>query len=330
LLPPADYPFSHWLSVHGQTARALEAFWRPVVVSALNVQPEHASTAQALMLFRDGFLRHRRAYELGLPMVPLSEIAEAARGYLESFGGRVVCRAAAAGIEVQRGAVSGVRLGDGRVVAADAYLSAVPPRALLRLLPESVAAAAPFAGLRHLEYAAIVAAHLWFDRVVTRLDHAALVDRPVDWVFNKSRVNTRVRPYGLEGGTYLTLVVSAAADLVRRPRAEILKLALAEVRDALPEARAAGVVRALVNRHAEATFAPLPGCDRFRPGQVAPIPNLFLAGDWTRTGWPATMEGAVRSGRLAAEAVLAAPGARETLLTPDLAVAPLARVVGRW
>src|SRR6202022_5125124 len=149
-----------------------------------------------------------------------------------------------------------------------------------------------------------------------------LLDTTTQWVFNKTALYgppaNRESGKNLTNGQYLQLVISASYDLLQKPRQEIIDLCLKEVRQALPAARDANLIKATVIKEAEATFSPEPGVDRWRPKQETSVQNLFLAGDWTDTGWPATMEGAVRSGYLAAEALLRATGAPRKFLQPDL------------
>ena len=153
-----------------------------------------------------------------------------------------------------------------------------------------------------------------------------MLDRTTQWIFNKSRLHTVCAEHAgrnsepSDGGQYLQLVISASYDLVPRSRQEIIELCRRELQDLLPATREAQLLKATVIKETAATFSPEPGCDRWRPAQQSPIANLFLAGDWTATGWPATMEGAVRSGYLAAEAILAVAGQPQKLLQPDLPV----------
>ena len=157
-----------------------------------------------------------------------------------------------------------------------------------------------------------------------------LLDRTTQWIFNKSRLYAASDSAGTNGGPaeagqYLQLVISASYDLVPRSRQEIIELCRRELQEVLPGAREAQLLKATVIKETAATFSPEPGCDRWRPAQKSPVKNLFLAGDWTATGWPATMEGAVRSGYLAAEGVLTASGETRKLLRPDLPAEGLAR-----
>jgi zeta-carotene desaturase len=159
---------------------------------------------------------------------------------------------------------------------------------------------------------------LWFDREITPLEHAVLLDRTIQWMFHKSRI-LATRKDSEQSGSYLELVVSSSKTLVDKPRGEIIDLAVRELAEFFPNVRDAKLLKATVIKEIHATFSPSPGSDAFRPSHTTPWPRLLLAGDWTATGWPATMEGAVRSGYLAAEAVAAAACRPARFLLPDIA-----------
>jgi zeta-carotene desaturase len=174
--------------------------------------------------------------------------------------------------------------------------------------------------LDKINVAPITGVHFWFDRQVMKEPFVTLLETTTQWIFNKTALysdeNTDAKK--TEGEQYLQLVISASYDLLQKPRQEIIDLCLAEVQHALPAAREAKLVKATVIKEAAATFSPEPGVDRWRPKQESSVRGLFLAGDWTATGWPATMEGAVRSGYLAAEAILRVHGMPRSFLQPDL------------
>jgi squalene-associated FAD-dependent desaturase len=308
-----EQPIGEWLRRHGQSDRAMAHFWQPVLVSALNEEPERTAAHYAFHLFRQGFLGHRRAFEIGVPTVPLGELySEPVPRYLAARGGQVHLRS-----RVQRirrgedGAADGVVLADGTELAADYVVSAVPWHALPPLLPAELVEREPyFSNLACLNGSPITAVHLWFDRPIPAPEHCVLLDREVQWIFNKSAPGENA---------YLGLVVSASRDWLPQSRAQILAAATRDLEEALPAARGVPVVRAAVIKEPYATFSPAPGAEARRPGPVSPVPRLLVAGDWTRTGWPATMEGAVRSGYLAAEALLERLGRPARLVQPDLA-----------
>jgi zeta-carotene desaturase len=272
-----------WLREKSQPARAVARFWSPVLVSAVNEELDRMAASHGLQVFALGFLGSSDSYEMGVPRVPLAELygAEAWRRFP---GVRLHFRTPAERFATEAGRVRAVIAG-GREWVADAYVSAVPFERAGALVPELEL---DFSGWSH---SPITGIHLWFDRPVTALPHAALLDRTIQWMFNK------------RDGKQVQLVVSASRALTEMPRAEVIALAVRELADFFPEAGVAKLLRAHVVKEQRATFSARPGLEAVRPGPETRLANLFLAGDWTRTGWPATMEGAVRSGYAAAAAV---------------------------
>lgn len=320
-----------WLRDEEQSDAAIERVWRTVLVSALDEELDRASARYGADVFWKAFLRNRRGFEVGIPRVPLGELYGGCREAIERRGGAVRTRTAVRSLRLENGRVAGAVLDDGAELQADVFLSALPHDALLGLLPAAVAAGDPvFARLRELRTSPITGVHLWLDRVVTEEPYVALLDRTTQWVFNKTKLYGAAagallaaplrepNPEAPAGGQYLQLVISASYGLVEKPRQEIIDLCWKEVQEAFLAARTAQLVKATVVKEVAATFSPAPGCDRLRPGAHSPVKNLYLAGDWTDTGWPATMEGAVRSGYLAAEAILADDGQPRKLLRDDL------------
>lgn len=314
----ADVLMTDWLRASRQTPRAVERFWRPILVSALNEEPERCSARYAFQIFRQGFLAHPHAYEMGVPCRPLRDLYGSCVASIQRRGGDVSFRTSVRQFRREGSRVSGVDLSDGSV-EADYVVSAVPFDEVGPLVGNG-AADGFFRRWEPMEVSPISAVHLWWDRPVTEMPHAALLDRQVQWMFNKTRDFARDEP-----GTYMGLVVSASRDWLGRSRREILEIAEREVREAFPATEGAQVIKSAVIKEARATFSPVPGVDDLRPPPETPISNLFLAGDWVRNGWPATMEAAVRSGYHAAERILVAEGRPETLVAPDL---PWEAVIG--
>ncbi len=309
---PADdgRSFLDWLRAHGQTERAIDRFWKTVLVSALNEDLARISVPYGALVFRESFLKSRRGGLMGVPSVPLGSLYSAAGDYIRARGGEVCLRTA---VESFQATAEGVRLcGAGRELRFDFVLLAVPFDALARLLPADAVAQSLRAMLERFQTSPITGIHLWFDRQITELDHAVLLDRTIQWMFHKSRI------LGMrnEHGSYVELVVSASKSLVDKSRQEIIDLALGELKEFFTEARHAQLLKATVIKEIHATYSPRPGTDAYRPGASTGWPRVFLAGDWTATGWPATMESAVRSGYAAAEAL-----AGEQLVRPDLPAA---------
>ncbi|MDP9159716.1 MAG: FAD-dependent oxidoreductase, partial [Acidobacteriota bacterium] len=188
-------------------------------------------------------------------------------------------------------------------------VSAVPFDGLSYLLPKTATAEPLKQALRQFETSPITGIHLWFDRQITVLEHAVLLDRTIQWMFHKSKL---LEHRSTGDGSYVELVVSASKSLVEESRSEIIELALREVREFFPGAAEASLVKSTVIKEVHATYSPRPGADLFRPNAETVWPRIFLAGDWTATGWPATMEGAVRSGYVAAQAVAQTAGLTKT------------------
>jgi zeta-carotene desaturase len=310
-----------WLRRWRQTPAAIERLWRTVLVSALDEELDRTDARYGVDVFWKAFLSHRKGFEVGIPTVPLADLYDGCRLPIEQRGGEVRTRAGIAGFRVTGDRITGVALADGSELRADYYVSAVPHDAFLSLFPAEVLEREPsLAAGRALEVSPITGVHFWLDRMVMHEPFLTVLDRATHWIFNKTLLSGGVENHGgaAPRGQYLQLVISASYDLVPRSRQEIIDLCLRELREALPEAREARLEKATVIKEVNATFSPRPGCDRHRPTQATVLKNFFLAGDWTRTGWPATMEGAVRSGYLAAEAILSMEGAHRRFVVSDL------------
>ena len=268
-----------WLRRHHQSPRALRAFWEPFLVPALNAPLDRVSAAMGLFVIRTAFLGDRDAARIAYLTVPLARLAEAAAARLDG----VHLRQAVVGLHRDGDRVTGVKLSGGTGAACDACVIAVPPSRLSAILGD-----APACGVDGLDaFAAmpIVDVHLWYDRPVLGCDFAALLDSPVQWVFEKAP-------------GYVCCSLSAADDLVQRPERELVELGRSALAAVLPQAARAQLLRGAATRDPDATFIPAPGVRR--PGATTALPNLVIAGAWTDTGWPATIESAVRSGRTAA------------------------------
>jgi zeta-carotene desaturase len=311
-----------WLRRRGQTKRAIERFWRVVLVSALDEELDRTDARFGVDVFWKAFLSNSTGYRMGVPAVPLANLYDGCKSEIERRGGEVILRAPVRGLKIENGELAGIRFDEGREETADTYIFAVPHTALVELLPESVKQSDPsLANLDKIKVAPITGVHFWFDRPVMTEPFVTLIDTTTQWIFNKTALYADSNGAGQNpaSGQYLQLVISASYDLLQKSRQEIIDLCLTEVRQALPAVRNAELVKATVIKEAAATFSPEPGVDRWRPKQQTAVPRLFLAGDWTDTGWPATMEGAVRSGYLAAEALLRSEGTPRKFLQPDLA-----------
>jgi squalene-associated FAD-dependent desaturase len=302
-----DEAIGPWLRRHGQSERAIRDFWAVVLNSALGESVERAGIAYARKVFIDAFLTARNGYEVLVPLEPLSEL----------FGRQVVEYLRARGVTVHEGLgvkrveiidakVRSLSLDDGSRVECDAAIVAVPWRYVTGLFDKSVLGSP----LKHLQSvneisgAPITGVHIWFDREITPLHHAVLVGMESQWLFNRGRdANDRDAS---NAGYYYQVVISASHGLEGRPRDEVIASVVAELAKVFPQARAAKLLSSRVVTDVNAVFSPVPGIDRLRPTQKTVIANLAIAGDWTATEWPGTMESAVRSGRMAAEVIVSA------------------------
>ncbi|HEX4750040.1 MAG TPA: hydroxysqualene dehydroxylase HpnE [Bryobacteraceae bacterium] len=285
-----------WLREKGQPPQAIERFWRQVLVSAINEDLERMAASHGLQVFYLGFLAGANSYEMGVPNVPLTNLysSDAWRKHPHV---KIEHRATVQRLRVDNGRVVGL-IANGPGITADAYVLAVPFERLPALAPDLPIELAAFS------HSPITGIHLWFDREITNLPHATLLDRTIQWMFNKGQ------------GKHIQLVVSASRTLTEMPRQDVIDLALRELRDFFPRVAEAKLERAHVIKEVRATFSAAPGLEEQRPVSATAIPNLFLAGDWTRSGWPATMEGAVRSGYIAAESVMKSFGESWKFLLP--------------
>jgi squalene-associated FAD-dependent desaturase len=322
---PNGISMLEWLKRRKQTPAAIERFWRVVLVSALDEELDRTDARFGVDVFWKAFLSNRGGYRMGVPSVPLAELYDGCKAEIEKRGGEVNLRVPLRAIHIRDGAVENLEFDGGRSETADVYVFAMPHAELAELLPaDSTEAAELRAQIANIQASPITGVHFWFDREVMQEPFVTLLETTTQWIFNKTQL------YGAENGAavrnanqgdksqYLQLVISASYELLRKSRQEIIDICLKEVRQALPAAREAKLLKATVIKEAAATFSPQPGVDRWRPIQQTRIGRMFLAGDWTRTGWPATMEGAVRSGYLAAEAVTRSAGAAKKFLQADL------------
>jgi zeta-carotene desaturase len=307
-----DAPFGKWLREHGQPDGLIDKFYDLVLVSALNEKCRDAAASYAIKVFQEGMLAQESAYRMGTPACPLGKLYETIPCRDVRLGTRIT------GLRFDGNRTTGVEL-DGEFLAADAVVIAVNYPVLEKWIPQELAARdGRFVGLNKLQSVPILGAHLLFDRPIMSTPHAAFIGGRLQWVFRK--------PDG--DGSSVHGVISAARDWIGKDKQECLDAFAAEIAEFVPTARGAKLLRGTIVVEKRATYSPAPGVDRHRPDQSPPtggIEDLYLAGDYTRTAWPATMEGAVRSGYLAAESIAGTPGA---FIVPDLKPQWPARFIG--
>ena len=319
--------FLDWCHRHGQTSNAIERFWKPILVSALSEDLDLISISYAAQVVRES-MKSPEARHMGVPTIPLTDLYNRAGDYICARNGEIRFRTALESFSPAPSQVT-IRTSE-REETFDHLILALPFENLDRVLPQTPDAAALRENLTHFEHSPITGIHLWFDRQITDLDHAVLLNRTIQWLFHKSRLLATRASATESEGSYIELVVSSSKNLIDKSRAEIVELALKEVREFFPAARAASLVKSTVIKEVHATYSPRPGIDAHRPHQSTAWPRVFLAGDFTATGWPATMEGAVRSGYLAAEALMKMSGLKNVkVLVPDLAASGFMRLFTR-
>lgn len=315
--------FAAWLKRTHQTERSIRHFWEPIVVGALNDSFENCSVKYAAKIFHESFLRSPQAGHLGIPTKPLTEFFEPLVKLARRLGVDLHLNSAVDSIELTSSNGWKITSGEATLEASAVILATnyAQTQSLIQSLPDA-ANPSTCEQPNRFTSAPITTVHLWYDRDVTGLDHAVLLDTRIQWVFAKSRI----RNWQPERGSYLELVISASWPELKISREQILSEALRELELFFPQVREARLLKSAVLKEARATFSVTPGLDAFRPPQRTSYPNLYVAGDWTATEWPSTMEGAVRSGRMAAGAVA---GNRLQFLSAELPATGLMRLLSR-
>jgi len=296
-----QFTVEEWLTGLGQSERVRRYFWDLISIAALNEDPRRAAAEIFARVLRLALFTSPADSCLGIPRRGLSDCyTDAARAYIESHSGRVETGRSIKALSINQGVCDGVLLPDGEKIEAATIVSAVPWFELVRLVPGELLRSEPyFTNILALRPAPIVSINLWFDRPITDLDSVGLRGTTVQWLFNRSRIPGA-------GENAIALVLSGAHEHMSRSKEELLAVAIGDLAELFPESRAAKVVHSLIIKERFATFSPCVGVDQLRPAAKSPVRGLYLAGDWTATGLPATIEGAVQSAYTAVQAVLQA------------------------
>ena len=320
-----ELSFADWLQEQQQPAHLVECFWKVVLVSALSESLDRIDIGHARKVFYDGFLAHRKGWEVSMPTVPLNELyGERLQDWFRQHHTSIHLQTGVEKLISSEGKITGALLRSGEVMTAKHYILAVPHHIASKLLPEELTQHSGLVGIKQLEDAPISSVHFWFDREITPLPHAVLIDRLGQWMFNRSKILTKSET---QKGYYYQVIISASHALREQSSDETIQTIVTELGDIWKTTRKAKLLHSrLVTEH-RAVFSPMPNVDQSRPPQQSPFANLQLAGDWTSTGWPATMEGAIRSGYLAAQNILHQQGQPATLLQPDLTTSWLTRML---
>ena len=315
-----------WLRRHKQTERAMNRFWRLVIASALNADIENIAVPYAAKVIRELFMNSADAGSMGMSTVPLSELYAGAEHFLNQRCSRVIYNGNVEALEWDGASKQWSIVTRNGTLTSDYIVLALPFEAMGKLIanmPPAEGATALLAQIQKHEHWPLCSVHLWFDRPITELPHAVLLDREIHWLYNKGRL----QPWRKLKGSYVELVVSASNTFTALSREQAIALAMKELAEFFPIVREAKLEKAALVKEVRATFGVPPGIDAARPEAVSPWPQLYLAGDWINTGWPSTMESAARSGHLAAEALSSAAGRTQKFLVPDLKPKGLMRFV---
>ncbi|MCA9007685.1 MAG: hydroxysqualene dehydroxylase HpnE, partial [Planctomycetaceae bacterium] len=321
-----------WLAEHGQSANVIHRFWNVVLVSALSESLDRISLSHARKVFVDGFLRARDSWQVLIPTVPLEHLyGTVIQDYLKQRGTKISLQTGVENIRIDGLQVTGIKLRDGSEMDCPRVVLAVPHQRVFDLLPDDFPGRESLTGIQQLESAPITSVHLWFDREITSLPHAVFVDTLSQWMFNRSRL---MQNASTESGFYYQIVISASHELTGsarqgRTQSEIIGEVVRELALIWPETNSAELLHSRMVTEHQAVFSVKPGVEQLRPSQRTEVAGLYLAGDWTSTGWPATMEGAVRSGIQAAEFLLADLGRPETILLPPAQSSFLSKILFR-
>ena len=318
-------PFAAWLVRHKQPATLIERFWHVVLVSALSETLDRIDIGHARKVFVDAFLRSHSGWEVWIPRGALHDLyGDQLTQTLAGMGVDLRLRSGVQQLTMADGRFRSVTLRDGQQIEADHVVLAVPHHLAAALLPAELKDNPGVRRIEQLEDAPISSVHLWFDRVVLPVPHATLVSRLSQWVF--------CRPEAIQdgdsqaAGQYLQVVISASREVDGRPQSDVIQQVVQELAQIWPAVGEATLRHSRIVTEHRAALSVTPGVEALRPSQQTAIPNLQLAGDWTRTGWPSTMEGAVRSGFLAAENILRNCGRPDSIVVADLPTSWLSKL----
>ena len=287
-----------WLEQLGQSERIKKRFWNPMVIATLNQSPDIASAKMLKVVLQEAFGGDSTSANIGISRVGLSDLyTDGASDFIKSRGGDIRTGAQVHRLMIELGRVTAVELKDGERIDADYFVSAVPPSTLFSILPDELKNK-EFASLESLGSSPIVSINLWFDRPVIDREFVGLLGTRSQWIFNKDLILPAEHR-----SNQIAVIISAARDYVDWTKSALVELAIDDLHEVLPESRTAEVLHSVIVKEREATISHSVESDSLRLGPRTSIPNLILAGDWTDTGLPATIESAVMSGDVAARIV---------------------------
>lgn len=294
-----DYSVDRWLARHSQDRESKEKFWNILTYAMMNESPEYTSSLLFKNVLRKALLSSRKGSRLIIPTVPLNRLyVENAEAYIMKNGGTIEKGISASELLIEDNSISGVRLSSGEIIKGDYYICAIPFYSLEKIIPEKIFERfSYFKELRKLKTSPILSIHLMFDQPVMDYPFVALIDSPIQWIFNRRLI------FKNQKDNILSLVTSGAHSYLKWTGKKLLHMAMSELTKTLNNITSARLIFHKIIKERSATFTPFPGIEKYRPSHTTPISNLCLAGDWTATGLPATIEGAVSSGYGCAEII---------------------------
>ncbi len=299
-----------FLTYYNQTPEMIDRFWTPIILATLNASPNSASASLLLEVMRRAFFGGRLASQLIISSVGLTQLFEPLKAWLAERGGEILLNTRIESVTIKDETIHSVTSSRGEVFAVENVISAIPPKQLIRILPSEQQTTKEFDQLKKFQFSPIVSVYLWFDRQFFDGDFAAMLGTKTQWIFNRRRIAEATKESIRAFPEHLSLTVSAGEDLVDIQPDMVVESCLTELRTAFPKAKKATLLASKVIKEKSATFLATPEIEPIRPKPETPIPNLFLAGDWTATGLPATLEGASQSGFSAAKSALSINNSR--------------------
>ncbi|MDG0870376.1 hydroxysqualene dehydroxylase HpnE [Candidatus Lucifugimonas marina] len=293
--------FDDWLRDHAQSDETIRNFWNLIILPSLNDDITGVSAHTGIELFKVALLGAAQNPAMGIPLAGLSTlVGENAKNFIESNGGEIRTGIDVESLHIERGQITGVRTTGDELIEGEAVVSAVPAAAMNSLIPGGSDGQDDFfTPAESVRTAPIVAVHIWYDRPVLTEKFVATLDSLLQWVFNDTDLKSRN-----EAGQHVVISLSGAWEWQDRSKQELRDIFTLEMEKAFPAAGKAKITKFTIVKMLEATFRVEPGSQKRRLSQRTPLPGFYLAGDWTDTGWPSTMESAVRSGNLAAEYIV--------------------------
>jgi squalene-associated FAD-dependent desaturase len=324
--------FSDWLKQQKQSEHVIEHFWKVVLTSALSESMDRISLPYARKVFRDGFVANKKGWCMSVPVVPLNQLyGDVLNDWFKDHQVNIQMNSAIQHLEIEGNRVVYAITSKGEKLEADEFIIAIPQTRIRSLFNEENINLLQIPKAEKLESASISSIHLWLDQPIMELPHAVITGRMIQWIFNRDMLQSNKKDRTNSKTFYYQIVISASNELLKKPHKEIIEIAINELTEIWPEMKQVKVIHSRMVSEHHAVISVTPESEKYRLKQKTAIENLNFAGDWTVTGWPSTMEGAVRSGYLAVENILNHLNHHEAryvpVVKPDLPASWLSQIV---